>query len=1073
MPKRKKKLYEKMGDCACALKNFTKAIEYYKLMLKYAEKCGIGGKELGSCYYSLAETYKDNNQFSEAEEYFEREYSLCENLKDNLNTLSRIADTKEAAGAPVEDVKKVYERAFNNCRSSGNLKEERRMLTRMISYLRRVGSHSDAFESEKYLNSLEEPDDDESSSSGNESDQSDLKSEIGYDLDLDDITDNSEDSDFEQKSAAETSTSVGKRKHRNFAVKKNAKGESQLHVACINGKIPVVRHLLEQGHPVNVRDNSGWLPLHEACNHGFTEIVGMLLDKGAAINDRGGTQCEGITPIYDAANNGHVGVVKLLLDRGASAIVKTDNGDTPLNVLKTWHRKNPFAGEDLELYNGVVKRMSEAMEKVGEKVDEVDFSFVDSPEPMDIRAGEDRSDHGEMEVEAFDADEPHFSRLFENDVSNPRFDVSSFSRMPKNVRQPKQKFGNTSGKKPALIRQDHTLDDWLEDDIQASRLAKKRRTTLTDSSISSSYWSQEHRNSKSPRTSPLKRTSNEFVSLDGFVDDDNSVEEVLQPSRNERLSLSGSRQSTTKKTLRRFNSGSSTSSSRITQYLRRTPSFEDNSGARHSTGNFVEPDSTTSQSSSQGSQTARSFEAAHISAAPPAGDVMLYVDVKIETKVFRVPVWMSQIQTKTIGWLAEEAAQKYARKECSKPSLELETTTGALLSDDDPLTLLFPFGATKAEPVVGRIIEMSLPSLIDRYKEACTHAKTATNATVVEAIEEMSIRLSLENKALTGATLAPLCIALNHQSSLLELNLSANFLDLSCFTKLCSSLPTLVNLTILNLRCSGLSSSHLGEMVKVVSTASARVLEKLSDLDLSDNYLRDKSFRYLSELTNKLKLSRLNVSNVGLTKIDSSPLELRGLRSLDVSDNRLDAAGVAKVVSWTNPALMSDLNVSRNERSNESVLASVIDHMKGSESIALEALNVSRCNLQENELYGLLRLCSGKSLKKLNLSYNQNLTGISLRRLLEFSALREINLIGCENIFQYFDGCEGCDLLQGNGDDTEKVLKLSANMSVHSSQIDVLTEAFKKMNSDLSIETGDVVIFKSSRKGGEALRNFL
>lgn len=48
-----------------------------------------------------------------------------------------------------------------------------------------------------------------------------------------------------------------------------------------------------QGHPVNVRDNVGWLPLHEAANHGHTEIVELLLDNGATINDKGGTGCEG------------------------------------------------------------------------------------------------------------------------------------------------------------------------------------------------------------------------------------------------------------------------------------------------------------------------------------------------------------------------------------------------------------------------------------------------------------------------------------------------------------------------------------------------------------------------------------------------------------------------------------------------------------------------------------------------------------------------------------------------------------------------------------------------------------
>lgn len=89
-----------------------------------------------------------------------------------------------------------------------------------------------------------------------------------------------------------------KRRSRYFTVKKNQKGESQLHTACINGKLPVVKHLLDQGHPVTIRDHTGWLPLHEACNHGHYEIVKLLLDKGAAVNDRGGTLCNGEKNFY-------------------------------------------------------------------------------------------------------------------------------------------------------------------------------------------------------------------------------------------------------------------------------------------------------------------------------------------------------------------------------------------------------------------------------------------------------------------------------------------------------------------------------------------------------------------------------------------------------------------------------------------------------------------------------------------------------------------------------------------------------------------------------------------------------
>lgn len=66
----------------------------------------------------------------------------------------------------------------------------------------------------------------------------------------------------------------------------------------------------------------------------------------------------------------------------------------------------------------------------------------------------------------------------------------------------------------------------------------------------------------------------------------------------------------------------------------------------------------------------------------------------------------------------------YFRKEGTKPQLELETTSGVFLSDEDPLSLLFPLGAVQAEPVIGKIVKMSLPPLAERYKEACSQMDT-------------------------------------------------------------------------------------------------------------------------------------------------------------------------------------------------------------------------------------------------------------------------------------------------------------------------------------------------------------
>lgn len=85
------KFYEKMGDGFSELNCFDKAIEYYRKMLEIAESTQTN---LSSCYYSIAATYRDDEQYDKAVEFFEKEYVLC-NFKKGLDTLCEIADTKE------------------------------------------------------------------------------------------------------------------------------------------------------------------------------------------------------------------------------------------------------------------------------------------------------------------------------------------------------------------------------------------------------------------------------------------------------------------------------------------------------------------------------------------------------------------------------------------------------------------------------------------------------------------------------------------------------------------------------------------------------------------------------------------------------------------------------------------------------------------------------------------------------------------------------------------------------------------------------------------------------------------
>lgn len=304
----RKNFYEKLGDGACKLKNFPAAIGYYKKMLEAAEMNGDSGAQLVPVYVSLYQTYRDMKEYNLALELMQKEYELCNGVpSEKFSTLMGIAETKSMAGLDFWSIDATYEEAKQIAQNMGNKKKEKLVLLKQLA-LREKNEMStlaeimrEELKSTSFnLTEYGEDDDDDNDQSDTETSEEIHTPDIGDDICLDELSDLAEEHEEDDRKAAAPNTNQPRalRKRGCFTVKKNEKGESQLHRACIAGNLAMVRRLIDQGHPVNVRDHAGWLPLHEAANHGFTEIVDLLLDNGATINDKGGTGCEGIQIAY-------------------------------------------------------------------------------------------------------------------------------------------------------------------------------------------------------------------------------------------------------------------------------------------------------------------------------------------------------------------------------------------------------------------------------------------------------------------------------------------------------------------------------------------------------------------------------------------------------------------------------------------------------------------------------------------------------------------------------------------------------------------------------------------------------
>jgi ankyrin repeat protein len=111
----------------------------------------------------------------------------------------------------------------------------------------------------------------------------------------------------------------------------NEDGNTPLHRAAANGKLDVVKYLVEEkGADANAANNNGDTPLHWAAEDGEWDVVKYLVEEKGA--DAKAANNPGDTPLHRAAANGEWDVVKYLVEeKGADAKAANKAGDTPLH----------------------------------------------------------------------------------------------------------------------------------------------------------------------------------------------------------------------------------------------------------------------------------------------------------------------------------------------------------------------------------------------------------------------------------------------------------------------------------------------------------------------------------------------------------------------------------------------------------------------------------------------------------------------------------------------------------------------------------------------------------------------
>jgi ankyrin repeat protein len=103
----------------------------------------------------------------------------------------------------------------------------------------------------------------------------------------------------------------------------------QVWQAASDGDLSGVQAALGQGAAINFRGKRGFTPLAIAAKNGRLEVVKYLLDHGANIDQRDNDRLK--TPLLAAAFSGYFEVVKCLVEHGANVNIQAINGWTPLH----------------------------------------------------------------------------------------------------------------------------------------------------------------------------------------------------------------------------------------------------------------------------------------------------------------------------------------------------------------------------------------------------------------------------------------------------------------------------------------------------------------------------------------------------------------------------------------------------------------------------------------------------------------------------------------------------------------------------------------------------------------------
>lgn len=239
--------------------------------------------------------------------------------------------------------------------------------------------------------------------------------------------------------------------------------------------------------------------------------------------------------------------------------------------------------------------------------------------------------------------------------------------------------------------------------------------------------------------------------------------------------------------------------------------------------------------------------------------------------------------------------------------------------------------------------------------------------------------------------------ALQHQSCLLQLDLSSNFIQNDGIKFLSQVLVTLKQLNSLDISGNMITESGVEYLCNALEKCQHPA--EMRHLNLSFNPIRSNSLKLISRLCQTKRIASLSMVSCDLT-VSNGLDELGTIKRLDISYNHLSRDGFKGFLGRLNPGLVEALNFERCTTSPD-IGESLVNFISSGCYGTLKELNLAGLNLTENEILDVLRSVEKcEQLASLDLSHQKQFTFLSLKFLLsvDSKSLERVRLIGCKNL---------------------------------------------------------------------------